>query len=265
MAQTKNWHKTEQLNQDTWRIIEGDVISCYLLLGEERALLIDTGNGMGNIGAVVRGITRLPVTVALTHRHCDHVGGRGWFDTPAHVHEADMTMLMWLFSTRLAAKIISGKWTTAKDFLRHPYDAGYTVITDGVQFELGGRTVTTVHMPGHTAGSVIYLDQKHKMLFGGDNIRENEVWMFLPGSLSMEEWLESAKRILKLCDEYTPYSGHGDGRMTAAQIRKLIAAAEETIATRRNRFFRGKDEIKDENGTPLLVFDPSNIHRKKRR
>lgn len=266
MQQTKkNWHKFEQLNEDTWRIIEGDIISCYLLLGRERAMLIDTGNGMGNIGSVVRQLTDLPVVVALTHRHCDHVGGRGWFNTPAHVHKADMTALMWLFSTRLAARIISGKWTTSKDFLRHPYKAGYTVLSHGAQFDLGGRVVAVEHLPGHTAGSVAYLDRKHKMLFGGDNIRENEVWMFLPGSLPMEVWLTSAKRILELCDEYTPYSGHGGGVMTAAQIERLIAAAEKVIATKKNSFFHGREEVKDEDGTPLIVYDPAIIHAKKRR
>jgi len=261
----KNWHKFEQLNADTWRIMEGEIISCYLLLGTERAMLIDTGNGMGNIGSVVRQITDLPVIVALTHRHCDHAGGKGWFDTTAHVHEADMTPLMGLLSTRMAAKIISAKWTTAEDFLRHPYKAGYTAIIHGAQFDLGDRVVTVEHLPGHTAGSVAYLDQKHKMLFGGDNIRENEVWMFLPGSLPMEVWLRSAKRILELCAEYTPYSGHGGGVMTAVQIERLIAAAESVIATKKNSFFHGKAKVKDESGKPLIVYDPAIIHEKKRR
>ena len=51
-----------------------DVIS-YLILGKERALLLDTGMGIGNIRAVAERLTKLPITVVNSHSHFDHVGG----------------------------------------------------------------------------------------------------------------------------------------------------------------------------------------------
>lgn len=264
MAEAKNWHKTEQLNEDTWRIIEGEVISCYLLLGEERALLIDTGNGMGDIGAQVRAITDLPVTVALTHLHCDHACGRKWFNSPAHVHEADMTLTNRLFSCSIAGRMLAAKWTTPKDFRKKPYNAGYTAMSDGAVFELGGRTVKVEHLPGHTPGSVAYLDEKHKMMFAGDNILAYEMWLFLPGALSLEEWLTTGRRILELSGEYTPYSGHGDGLMTAQQVEQLIEMVQEIVSTKHNSLLHGKKLYSVENVKSVIAYDPAKIHARKK-
>ena len=53
--------------------------SC-LLLGEQRAALIDTGCGIGNLRGVVDALTDLPVLVVNTHTHIDHLGGNPQFD-----------------------------------------------------------------------------------------------------------------------------------------------------------------------------------------
>ena len=55
-----------------------EVIS-YLILGEKRALLFDTGLGVGKISAVVTRLTPLAVTVVNSHTHFDHVGGNAEF------------------------------------------------------------------------------------------------------------------------------------------------------------------------------------------
>ena len=55
-----------------------EVIS-WLIVGEERALLFDTGTGMSRISAVVRELTRRPVTVVNSHSHYDHIGGNAEF------------------------------------------------------------------------------------------------------------------------------------------------------------------------------------------
>jgi len=52
----------------------------YLVEGERAALLVDSCGGFGDLRACVQGITSLPVTVALTHGHYDHLAGSYWFD-----------------------------------------------------------------------------------------------------------------------------------------------------------------------------------------
>ena len=264
MAEAKIWHKTEQISEDTWRIIEGDVINCYLLLGSERALLIDTGNGMGSIGSVAAEITDLPVTVALTHRHCDHAGGRGWFNTPAHVHEADMCLSSALFSTRIASRVISAKWTTAKDFPKQPYSAGYTAMTDGAVFDLGGRVISVLHVPGHTRGSVVYLDDLHKFMFVGDNLSHCDLWMHLPGAVSIEEWIPTAMQIYKLSEEYTIYSGHDvqpfDRDLVPLQLDCAGALVEKY---KKNGLLPFRRAHRNDDGKMQISYCPRNVRARK--
>ena len=63
------WFTTEQLAPDTWVISEyrhWEETHCYLLIGTDRALLIDTGLGICNIYEEVRKLTDKPVTAIAT-------------------------------------------------------------------------------------------------------------------------------------------------------------------------------------------------------
>src|SRR5205807_9970929 len=52
----------------------------YLIVGEQRALLFDTGMGISDVKKVVEELTKLPVIVLNSHTHDDHVGGNWEFD-----------------------------------------------------------------------------------------------------------------------------------------------------------------------------------------
>ena len=71
------WFEIYQVNADTFALLEPyhfeEVIS-FLVTGTERAALIDTGMGIGNIQAEVVRLTNLPIVVVNTHTHLDHVG-----------------------------------------------------------------------------------------------------------------------------------------------------------------------------------------------
>ena len=73
-----DWLTIQQLDKDTWALSEPrhwEETHAYLLAGTKRALLIDTGLGVCDLFSAVRSLTSLPVTVALTHAHWDHIGG----------------------------------------------------------------------------------------------------------------------------------------------------------------------------------------------
>ena len=81
---TEDWFEVYRIQPDLYAIYEPghfqEVIS-YLITGSEKALLVDTGLGMGNIRKVVEELTSLPVLVMNTHTHFDHIGGNALFDT----------------------------------------------------------------------------------------------------------------------------------------------------------------------------------------
>ena len=68
-------YSVEKIAQGTYKIDEMGRDIAYLLLGNEKALLIDSTIGAGDIKKTVEEITDLPVTVAITHGHADHTGG----------------------------------------------------------------------------------------------------------------------------------------------------------------------------------------------
>lgn len=70
-----NKPKATKIDEFTYNFQDGSTNSCmYLLLGEDRALLIDTGFGMSKLDEALKEITDLPITVVNTHGHYDHVG-----------------------------------------------------------------------------------------------------------------------------------------------------------------------------------------------
>ena len=49
----------------------------YLVEGTEKAALIDTGYGVGNLKGYIKTLTEKPLIVLITHGHLDHVAGAG--------------------------------------------------------------------------------------------------------------------------------------------------------------------------------------------
>lgn len=74
-------HPVERIADGVYFISDYGISNCYLLIGKERALLIDAGNGTGNLKKACEKLTSLPITVALTHFHPDHAGGCPLFDS----------------------------------------------------------------------------------------------------------------------------------------------------------------------------------------
>lgn len=78
-----NWFTVEKIDDDTYAISEykhWEQTHCYLLLGKQKSILIDTGLGIENIKTVVSSITDKPIQVITTHVHWDHIGGHKYFN-----------------------------------------------------------------------------------------------------------------------------------------------------------------------------------------
>lgn len=155
-----------KINEDTWIInFMGGSQNMYLLEGGERALLIDTGWGAGNLRAYVEKLTAKPVTAALTHGHLDHSGGCGEWES----------VLM-----------LPGAQADLRTCRRLPFDIGrlphpdfeHKLVQDGDVVDLGGRTVELLDISAHSNGSLAFLDQKNGYLFVGDELESAQVLMY---------------------------------------------------------------------------------------
>ena len=62
------------LKEKTWVFSTWDYTTMYLIEGEDKAVLIDTGTRCADLDKIVGQITGKPLEVIVTHMHPDHAG-----------------------------------------------------------------------------------------------------------------------------------------------------------------------------------------------
>lgn len=209
-------HEVTQIAPHTWCISEFHLVNAFLVEGREKAALIDTGCGIGNLAQVVRELTDKPLIVLLTHGHFDHNGGVFEFaDSPVYQHPADadqceqtMKMVEKLTGSRdenkLRAYFITSRAPIrcpeldVKELLelvpkqRTPETYDWLPMVDGSEFDLGGRVLQVIHTPGHSDGEVCILDKTSRTLFSGDTANVGIILMRQPNN---------DPALIKICNE----------------------------------------------------------------
>lgn len=261
-------YPVQKIAEDTYMISDFGIANCYLAVGEDKALLIDCGLGIGDLKGAVQKITDKPLLVVGTHGHVDHVGGAEQFDK-LYMHRADTGKPYRFMTAKITRKLflVGSKQVVDKSIRQRDLTFGkkpeIVDIDDGFVFDLGGRKITVVHSVGHTYGSILLLDDKTKIMFAGDNICPSP-WLFLPNAAFVDEWLESAKKIYELSEKYTPWWGHEGGILTRELIANVIRIGEEILTEYpKNRrfmkivFYPFNDRV---NGS--VVFRSTHVHSK---
>ena len=150
----------------------------YLLIGSDKALLIDTGavadpKEMPLAKTVLELLPdkdqkKLPLLVAHTHRHMDHRAGDPQFASLPSVQIVPIDF----------------------DGVRAFY--GFTDWPNGIaHLDLGGRTVDVIPTPGHNETHLAFYDNRTGILFSGD--------FLMPGRLLIDDgaaYRESALRVV---------------------------------------------------------------------
>lgn len=155
-----------KINKDTWIInfMNGSQ-NMYLLEGSEKALLIDTGWGAGNLREHVEKLTTKPVVVTNTHGHLDHSGGNGEWESVLMLPGCEGDIYT---CHRLPF-----------DISKLPYpNYQHKLVRDGDVIDLGGRTIELLDISSHSNGSLAYLDRKNGYLFVGDELESAQVLMY---------------------------------------------------------------------------------------
>jgi glyoxylase-like metal-dependent hydrolase (beta-lactamase superfamily II) len=184
------WFTTEKIDDDTFVISEyrhWEETHCYLLVGTEKALLIDTGLGICNIYDEVRKLTDKPVTAVATHIHWDHIGGHKYFPD-FYAHEEELNWLSGEFP--LTMEQIRGMVVDRCD-LPEGYDVNSyeffqgtptRVLKDNDVIDMGGRTIKVLHTPGHSPGHMCFYEKERGYLFTGDLVYKDTLFAYYPST-----------------------------------------------------------------------------------
>jgi hydroxyacylglutathione hydrolase len=163
----------------------------YLILGDRRALLFDSSSGTRDVSPVIASLTRLPVTVMVSHLHFDHLGGIAPFHRIAMID---------LPQTR--ADVTDGMFTPGRyefggiaDKRVRPSFKVSEWIKPGETIDLGGRRLQVLSTPGHTPTSVSLYDAAGKRLFTGDYIYPTTIYAFGAGA-SRSAYHATAQQLL---------------------------------------------------------------------
>lgn len=203
-------------------IDDADDSTVYLVLGQKKAMVIDTACGLEDLHAIVCSLTELPLVVVNTHGHCDHIGCNPYFEE-AWLHPADFDLAAEHFT--LYQKEYAAHGLTPCPLL--PLKIGQV-------FDLGGLSLEVVALPGHTAGSIGLLDRQDRLLFSGDAINTH-LWMQLDESLPIAD-LHQTLLALKASHgiEFDRIlHGHAKGFASANLVDMLLRSCDELLAGHR--------------------------------
>jgi len=209
VAVSDPWFEVYKPAPDVFAIYEphqAEEVISYLIVGEKRALLFDTGMGISDMRKVTAEITKLPITVLNSHTHDDHVGGNWQFDT-IYSMDTEFTHQNARGSredaqAEITADQICGRLPQGfdvKSYATRPWKiAAY--VHDGDRIDLGGRTLELIATPGHTPDAISLIDRINGLLFTGDTYYPAPIWLFRPET-DLDAYARSIRRLAALAPQ----------------------------------------------------------------
>lgn len=181
--------------------------NCSLIWDEKSGAgaVIDPGGDVDRIRDAIREVGMTPEKIVLTHGHIDHAGGAAELKEALEVeiegpHEADSFLLDGLedqgreygFSAR---NVRSDKWLNEPGTLT-----------------IGGHEFEILHCPGHSPGSLVYVNHPHKFILMGDVLFQGSIGRTDFPYGDHDSLINAIKsKLLRLDDAYAFLPGHGPG------------------------------------------------------
>jgi glyoxylase-like metal-dependent hydrolase (beta-lactamase superfamily II) len=180
--------------------------NCTLLWCEasKRAVVVDPG---GDLPDIARAITQAEVIVDkiwITHGHVDHVGAAAELKAKLKVpiegpHRADQYLLdhvvdsARMFGLENVANLTPDRW-----------------LDEGDRVEVGELSFDILHCPGHSPGSVAFINAAHRLAIVGDVLFAGSIGRTdLPGGDHRQLLKSIRDKLMPLADDVTVLSGHG--------------------------------------------------------
>ncbi len=206
----------------------------YLILGDTRAVLFDTGMGISDLKKTIAQLTKLPIIVLNSHTHDDHVGDNWEFST-IYGMDTDFTRQNARGSqldaqAEITPDQICGvlpKGFDSKAYATRPWKiTAYT--HDGDRFDLGGRTLEIIATPGHTPDAISLFDRANGLLFTGDTYYPAPIWLFRPET-DLEAYAASIRRLAALAPEVKAVLGAHNIPIAPPTILPRLVAAFDAV------------------------------------
>ena len=250
------FYKWKQLWEGVFHIQDLFSDYMYLVVGEEKAALIDTGMGFPGLRQLVERLTDKPVIVLNTHGHLDHIGGNDEFGC-IYLHPDDLVVyaehgmesyrsgvirdmarelgvelseeiMQALVCNRLKRQLVSENPEKLENNVSSvKVRKKPELMALPTQINLGGRGLEVLHTPGHTKGSVCFYDRKNEILFSGDTVCSMGVMLNFPESVPVEGFMQSIDFLREKtgkCEQI--YPGHHKVPLADSYFQKYLDCGE---------------------------------------
>lgn len=176
------------------------------IVGDEttrEAMVIDPGDEIDSVLALVRKHGLTVKQIVITHAHIDHVGGatklKRITGAPILLNHNDQALLKMLD--------IQAAWVGVRPPENVQIDAS---LSTGDKVKAGDLEAQVIHTPGHTEGSICLYFAPEKKMIAGDTLFAGSIGRTdLPGG-SYEKIIDSLhERVLTLPDDTIVVPGHG--------------------------------------------------------
>ena len=214
-----------QMNRNTWRIEDAGV-RFFLLEGDKKALLIDSGMRTTDAKGIAERLTDLPLELLNTHADRDHIACNEQFES-FYMHKDE-----------------------EENYRRSGKKGTMIPIKDGDVIDLGNRRLRIIHLPGHTAGSAAILDEANRVLISGDPIQVNGRIFMFGEHRNFDDYIRSLEKLNAMTDAFDEiWPSHGDIPIGPKVIQNLLEGACKI----KNRELRGNEE--EFFGQKIIAYD----------
>jgi glyoxylase-like metal-dependent hydrolase (beta-lactamase superfamily II) len=231
------WFEVYRVAPDVYAIYEphqSEETISYLIVGRRRALLFDTGMGIGDLKGVTAQLTRLPVVVLNSHTHNDHVGDNWQFDTVDSMDTDFSRKNAEGSRTAAQSEIAPGEICgdlpagfDAKAYATRPWKiAAY--VQDGEWIDLGGRRLQIIATPGHTPDAISLFEPGDGLLFTGDTFYPGTIWIYRPET-DLVAYDGSVRRLAALAPQVKLVLGAHNVPVTSPTVLARLVTAFEMV------------------------------------
>jgi glyoxylase-like metal-dependent hydrolase (beta-lactamase superfamily II) len=237
-----DWFKAYQITDNLFvfhepRHYEETLVN--LIIGREKAALIDTGCGIGDLRKAVKAMTNKPIVVINTHTHTDHIGSNSQFDEVAmfdhslsHRVAENGVSHQTMQNDILAENLVIKPWPQGFDpngFSLPPFRV-HRWLRPGDRIDLGDRDLFVIPTPGEAADHICLLDRTDRILFCGDILLRGSVWTHLEGG-NLNDLVMSYKRLMGYFDDFDYLMpSHNEPWLGKELLPASLAGAEKVLA-----------------------------------
>ncbi len=234
---TQSWYDVQEFAPDTYQLSEAGRWNMFLFVGEEKALSLDGGIGVGSVRKLCESITDLPIDHVLTHTHWDHVGAiHEWESVGVHPNGAG----------KLAGDYSAGCRDFVSTWKGKPFPQGFDpdsftippgkfgwAVQEGDVIDLGGRTLRVWDTPGHSPCSISLFDDKERVLVTGDLVKPGQSLFIQVPTAVLSDYGPSLRKLQRIAEDFDPKwicSGHTPPYNDPSIIGEMAAFVEEIQA-----------------------------------